>query len=161
MSTILSTASLMSVENCKSGFVEKKSNSIYNKVFPCAAEPYVKRFLILSGAYIYRFTDQDASKPKGLPIPIESITVEKVDDFSFCLKGIRKSYLFRAYSMEDCRSWIVAIGDRKYLAIKESMGHSEVSSKVVSANKAAGQLYDEAMRREGMNSSMNPLMHVN
>jgi hypothetical protein len=161
MSTILSTSSLMSAENAKSGFVEKKSNSLYNKVFPCAAEPYVKRFIVMSGAYLYRFTDSDSLKPKGLPIPIESITVEKVDDFSFCLRGIRKSYIFRAFSMEECRGWIMAIGDRKYMAIKESMGHAEVSSKVVSTNKAAGQLYEEAMRREGMNQSMNPLMHVN
>ena len=161
MSNVLSASTLMAVENSKSGYVEKKSNSFYSKVFPCATDPFVRRFIVLSGSYLYRFTDMNNSKPKGVPIPIESITVEKIDEFSFCLKAIRKSYIFRALSMEDCRSWAKAINERKLMAVKETMGHAEVSSQVVRSNRAAGQLYEEAIRREGMNTSMNPLMHVN
>ena len=141
--------------------VEKKSNSLYNKVFPCSAEPYVKRFIVLSGAYLYRFTDVENSKPKGVPIPIDSVTVEKVDGFSFRLNAVRKSYAFRAFSEEDCRSWIAAISERRHMAVKEAMGHAEVSKKLGHANKAAEQLYEEAVKRDGMDTSFNPLMHVN
>ena len=161
MSTVLSTAALLGTENSKSGYLEKKSNSIYNTIFPCTSQEYLKRFLILSGAYLYRFTDADNNKPKGVPIPIESIIVEKVDDFSFTLKSIRKSYSFRCYSKEDCNSWITAINDRKFMSIKEGMGHAQISENVARSNKAAKQLFEEALIREGANSSMNPLLHVN
>ena len=160
MSSLLSASSLLTAENAKSGYVEKKSNSLYNNLFPCS-EPFMKRFLILSGAYIYRFTDADNSKPKGVPIPIESITVEKVDELSFCLNSIRKSYIFRCFSVEDCKNWITWINERKFISKKEEMGHAEVSSVVVRSNKAANQLFEESLRREGANSSMNPLLHVN
>ena len=159
-SHLLSVATLLNAENSRGGFVEKKSNSMYNSVFPCS-EPWMKRFIVLSGAYVYRFTDADNNKPKGVPIPIESITVEKVDGFSFVLKSIRKSYIFRCFTEEDCTNWVASITRRKFMAIKESMGHAEVSDGVVRSNKAANQLFEEALKREGANSSMNPMLHVN
>jgi len=158
MSKILSAASLMNTKNSRSGFIEKKLNDTYSSIFPCAKE-YNRRFIILSGGYLYRFTDAENDHPKGIPIPIESITIHKIDEFTFELKTIRKHYIFRTYSAEECSQWIAAIVDRKRMAIKESMGHVDVSSTVNSNNKAAKQLYDHKMKREveQANATMNPL----
>lgn len=158
MSKVLSASSLMNANNSKSGFVEKKLNDTYSSIFPCAKQ-YRRRFIILSGGYLYRFTDAENDHPKGIPIPVESISVHKIDELTFELRTLRKNYVFRAYSAEECSQWVNVIVERKRMAIKESMGHSNVSKQVLASNKAAKQLYNEKMKRETeqANATMNPL----
>ena len=84
------------------------------------------------------------------------------EGFILELKTIRKTYIFRGIDKADCLAWISAIEERKHMSIKEKMGHAPLQEEVAKANKAAEKLFNEKLRREGIEASsmdiFNPLV---
>lgn len=141
----------------KCGFCEKKSNSYLPYILPCFYPKWKRRFLVLVGNYLYRFESEDGERPKGIPIPIDSVVVKVLEEEGsvFELSTIRKSYLFRVESLALAREWANAITQRKFQSIKENMGHAPVKSEVKRVNQLGFKLFDQKMRAERGNGEVN------
>ena len=118
-------------------------------------------FFILIGNYLFRYSSPSSEKPKGVPIPIDSATYTILSDGSYCFEiyTLRKTYTFRAQTMEDCQSWVTALKTRKQLAIKEQLGHATVNANVEMVNVVGASLFDERLRRDLQASVTNPMMN--
>lgn len=136
---------LLHLNPIKHGYIEKKSNSWWNKIlslfffFIEFEDVYEKRYIVVVGNYLYRFISDDSNKIKGIPIPLDSVvSIKKLDDsLTFQLSTFRKQYLFKAESEEECDEWIRVIKDRKYHAIREALGHEPIAADVLALNKKA------------------------
>jgi hypothetical protein len=116
----------------------------------------------LIGGYLFKYEDEYSDRPKGIPIPVESIVPSFVEDENvLLLKTIRKTYIFRGEDRAACISWIAAIEERKHLSIKEKMGHAPLSKDVVKSNKIGERLFDEKVKREGLEASRSDNMTMN
>lgn len=155
----LSCADLLQIGPDKCGYVHKKSNSWTSYLLPCIYSRWRSRYLILIGNYVFRFESEHGERPKGIPIPVDSITVKVFEDGTFVLETIRKSYFFRADSVAIARSWAEAIKARKFMAIKENMGHAPVNSDVKKINSAGFKLFEEKLKadRVELDMSYNPM----
>lgn len=123
------------------------------------------------GGYLYRFPVKPDNLTqglddvcKGLPIPIDSILSVIIEDdqgqeitsestrkssfYMIILKTLRKTYKFRVFTNEEAQQWRGMILQRKYLYIKESMGHSEIPELVKVINQRASKLYDKKLVME-------------
>lgn len=107
---------------------------------------WTERHLILIGKFLFRFTDDNAAKPKGAPVPVEAINVhtcerggaaEKDDDMDFIwdhlppgcdsiftVSTFGKTQYFAVTSREDANTWVNAIREARQSAITRSMGHA-------------------------------------
>lgn len=148
----------------RTGYLGKKSNSFLSYFFPWWFPPYKIRFVVIAGGYIYKFKSENAEKPKGIPIPLDCSDIHKssIDDVSFEIYTLRKRYIFRGQSEEDCKDWISSINARKAASIKEKMGHSQVSSDLSALNKTADRMFHTKLDYEGVDRSsvMNPMMYT-
>lgn len=116
----------------KTGYCEKKNNSILLYYFPflsCLYPLWKRRYFILIGNYLFKYESQDGEKPKGVPIPLDASTVKILDDdrTSFEISLIRKTYIIKCSNVDECRSWVVALRDRKAQAIREKLGHAPIT----------------------------------
>lgn len=143
-------AELLVLSPAKHGYIYKKSNSFLAYLFPCLFAKYQKRYLILVGAFIYRFKSLDSDSLKGIPIPLEAIiAVNKHEaDISFEICTIRKRYIFRVDNIQDLNDWMQAIRERKQLSIRECMGHVSVDANILKANKKAERIFDKKLKDE-------------
>lgn len=132
----------------KHGYVLKKSNSFLVYCLPCFYSRYQPRYLVLVGAYLYRFRNPSSDSVKGIPIPIEDITIVKLDSNTFELKTIRKTYTFVTNSETDQNEWIESIKQRKHLAIKERMGHAPLDEGTAKLNRKAERLFYKKLELE-------------
>jgi len=160
-----SAALLLSLIPHKAGVLLKKTNSWLHFFFPWCTNPWRSRLCVLIGGYLYKFESEHSERPKGVPIPIESITpafTETEDGFILEIKTIRKTYTFRGTDRADCLAWISALEDRKHLSIKEKMGHAPLQEEIIKLNKAAQKIFDEKLRLEGAEISnmeiFNPMV---
>lgn len=135
----------------KSGYCMKKNNSYLAYFFPCLFKKWKRRFFILCGNFLFRFSSEHGESPKGVPIPLESCTVKLLRDVpnAFELSTIRKTYVIQANSQVDCNAWVEAIKSRKAQAIRENMGHAPVSENVRWANMAGNKLFSDRLKRDG------------
>lgn len=146
----------------KSGYLDKRDNSLKAYMFPCWYPSYKIRFVVVAGGFIYKFKSENAEKPKGIPIPLDcsDIHVCSNDDASFEVYTLRKRYLFRGHSAEDCNEWVSSIKVRKVATIKEQLGHVQLSNDVATLNKAADGMFHDKLDSEGRERSssiMNPI----
>lgn len=145
----LSARRLIELNPSKEGYIEKKSNSLLCTTMPCLYPPFQRRYVILLGSYLYRYTAADSDRLKGVPIPLSAIIhVNRVDDFDFELQTIRKVYLFRAHSLDDCSAWIEAIRSRKANSVREEMKHCKLDENIDKINIIAEKMFDKKIMNE-------------
>ena len=152
-----SAEDLMS-EAVKYGYCQKLNNSLLAYYFPCFFPRWKSRFFILVGNYLFRYSSETGISPKGVPIPLDSVTVRRSEiEDCFEVSMIRKVYTIKAANAEDCQSWIKAINERKGAAIREGLGHVAQSSTVKSFNKAGANLFNLTLRKDNT-ETVNPMM---
>jgi hypothetical protein len=111
------------------GTLMKRDRSWIAFFLPCLFPKWKQRYFVIAGNYLFRFTDEEAESPKGVPIPLDVCQIHEVADEPgvFEVNSIRKNYLLRAENVDEMRKWIRALKVRKVEAIRENMGHVEVS----------------------------------
>ena len=147
----------------KHGLCQKRNNSMLAYFLPCFFPKWKTRFLILVGNYLFRYSSEHGDSPKGVPIPIDSVTCRMSEEANcFEVSMIRKVYTFRLESEEDCRSWIKAINERRGASIRENLGHSPTSSSVKMINKAGATLFSATLMKDsaGISETSNPLQNA-
>jgi hypothetical protein len=114
---------------------------------------------------LFRYTTEDGTKPKGVPIALESSTIKKSNDdggMSFLVIQLDKTYTFRCSSLTECKAWMIAISERKSQAIREKLGHAPVTNSVQKANKAGLYLLQEKLKqRQATSSSYSHQVTIN
>ena len=160
-----SAPQLIALDPAKSGWLDKKNNSILSHICCCFVKEYKSRFVIVIGNYLFRFSSPESNFPKGVPIPLDSvnISVSSENDHVFELSSVRKSYIFRASSAEERDNWVNIIKSRKLQAIKEGLGHVPLRSNIELVNRAGDALFEERLRKDcdtDSSSNINPLYGV-
>lgn len=61
---------------------------------------------------------------------------------------IRKVYVVRADTAKEANEWVKAIHERKYTAVKETMGHVALDPNIAEINKQAYKLFQKKLRSE-------------
>jgi PH domain len=154
------SAEELMTEAAKFGYCQKRNNSFLAYILPCFFPRWKKRFFILVGNYLFRYSSEQGISPKGVPIPLDSVTCRLVppteEENCFEVAMIRKVYIIKAASEEECRSWIKAINDRKGAAIRENLGHAPANSNVKAFNRAGAALFDSTLRKDAT-STVNPM----
>ena len=116
------------------------------------APRWERRFLILLGGYLYKFTnDMDPTKePKGSPLPISSVDINLLDSNDatqqldaavalellpppacqglFLVSTLRKKHYYATTTAEDAETWVNSLRQAREEAIKRSMGHAPAGS---------------------------------
>jgi hypothetical protein len=108
-----------------------------------------RRYCIVKGGFLFKFSSPNSSKPKGTPIPLTDCEIDGVDlpaaaaaaakkadpsaNVQHTLYGVRLStliheYTFGCVSEEERSHWIRKLRTHKQLAIKQMMGHAPVSA---------------------------------
>ena len=157
------SAEELMAEATKYGLCQKRNNSLLAYFLPCFFPKWKTRFLILVGNYLFRYSSEQGDSPKGVPIPIDSVTCRMSEEQNcFEVSMIRKVYTFRLESEEDCRSWIKAINQRRGAAIRENLGHSVTSSSIKMINRAGATLFDATLMKDssGLSETSNPLQNA-
>ena len=158
--------SLDSVISMKSGRLQKKDNGWLPYFFPFLFPRYKERLCILVGNYFFKFKGFDDDKPKGVPLPLDSITCSVSSDEKGTMNGsthylilrtIRKTYTFKGVDREECLSWANAIKQRKQIAIKEKLGHVHLDDSVKRINMKCEKMFKGKLKREGGASSITLL----
>ena len=144
----LTTDNLLRQSPLKFGYLLKKNNSILARVFPCLFSRWKSRYFILIGNFLYRFSSDQSNQPKGAPIPLDSVRVNIIDDSCIELTMIRKVYVIRADTAKEATEWVKAIHERKYTAVKETMGHVALDPKIAEINKQAYKIFQKKLRSE-------------
>lgn len=146
------------------GSCYKKNNSFLAWIFPCIYPEWKERYLILIGAYIYRFSSEIGDL-KGVPIPVESTTVTLSEqNDTFALETLRKKYVIRVTSTEDRTKWVDAIKTRKHMAIKERLGHAPLDPEIKKMNSLGDKLFNKRILSERKDAErendavQNPMM---
>ena len=142
----------------RTGYLDKQNTSLISRCL----YPWKKRFFILIGGYLFRYADAAGKKPKGVPIPLDAVTINQneTEDDGRCFEvvTIRKVYVLRASSQTDCEQWMSAIKERKSLSIAENMGHRAVSSAITQINKQAAKAFETTVDNDSkMGMSDNPM----
>jgi hypothetical protein len=144
-------------EAVKAGYCQKRNNSLLAYILPCFFPKWKKRFFILVGNYLFRYSSEQGISPKGVPIPLDSVTCRHAEEENcFEVAMIRKVYTIKVESEEECRSWIKAINDRKGAAIRENLGHAPENSNVKAFNRAGAALFDSTLRKDSTGTA-NPM----
>jgi hypothetical protein len=117
--------------------------SLIIKFLPFLRPCWQERHLILLGSYLYKFSDEKSSSPKGSPIPVESIEVHAVhsrdaDNLVFpslpsgyqvlSVTTLRKQQYFAVRSKEEAMSWLHSLHEARHEATKREMGHAPLES---------------------------------
>eukprot|EP01041_Mallomonas_annulata_P009848 gene9848-20485_t len=152
---------LLSLDPVKAGWLEKKNESCLSWMCPYCIKPWKRRYFILIGNFLFRYSSTESDNPKGVPIPVDSVTVSLcLDDLCFEISTLRKSYILRATSADECKSWMNEIRKRKQLSIKEGLGHLPTNSNIEFVNRIGMKLFDDRLRRD-QDPVRNPLTEFN
>lgn len=149
----------------KCGYLNKKNDSFFSRIFPCFTTKWKKRYFILIGNFLFRFTSEEGTKPKGVPLPLDACSVSlsdfDTDENCFLVKTTRKMYVLQATSKILAKEWIQAINKRKAAAVRENLGHSHSSNEVKSINNVGSKLFTERLEKDRTGdtstSVLNPL----
>ena len=149
-----SAAALEASGTDKSGHLLKKGHRCGNLC--CCLKPvWKKRYFILKGGYLFRFSSPRATAPKGTPIPVESGRVsfggdeDRDDDHvTFTLSTLRKEFVLSARTREDRDAWVQALREAKEKAIKHRMGHLPRDKADADVGRMGTEMYEASLRRE-------------
>eukprot|EP01039_Chlorochromonas_danica_P003853 gene3855-4210_t len=128
--------------------------------------------------YLYRFESEVGDRVKGSPIPVDSccatssssktsqsstnsVDVEAEGAPYFVVTTIRKRYVFIVETAEEAQEWVEAIKLRKFLSVKENMGHAPLTEEVRRMNQRASRLVDKKLiseRKEAEEATGNPVL---
>lgn len=144
----LTCSELIEMSPAKQGYCDKKDTSLWAYFFSCWLPPWKRRYFVLLGGYLYRFSTDQGESLKGVPIPLDCSTVRYVGESVFEVSMIRKSYLIRADTEKEALDWVNAINTRKFEAIKENMGHAPLDAATRRANKVADFLFNKKLQNE-------------
>ena len=160
----------------KSGHLMKRSTSVWVSILPVwlssclGLETWKKRYFVVVGGYLYKFSDDLAEKIKGTPVPLESCTIRELryDEqkpelheendaygplpYCFELAMLRKKVMLQAQDARESRSWCTALKNRRSLAIRENLGHSPLDPRVKALNAKAKNMCDYKLQREAEES---------
>ena len=148
----------MFIFNFYSGYCMKKSNSYLPFFLPCIYKKWKRRYFILCGNYLFRYSDEFGEKPKGVPIPLGSCQIKALNSFDFEISTLRKQYVIRTDSETNRDTWLKAIRERKSQAVRETMGHAPVEDTIRMANKAGEKLFQERLKRDVDDRHMNQMI---
>ena len=150
---------LLNSDPIHAGFLMKRSRHVlWHMVLGprCCKDAWKSRFFILSGTYLFRYTSDSGSKPKGVPLPVDccsfrAASTEEEDQAAaagqtprgvgFVVSTVRKEYHLRADSVQERNTWLRMLRASKQRAIKEHLGHAPVNPKHAAANRAGAALF--------------------
>lgn len=115
------------------------------------APKWERRYLILLGSYLYKFTDTYSTTPKGSPIQIDAVNVNLIgstSDISFDDQGVaealqslprgcdavfvvstlRKRHYYATSDRDQALTWVNSLRQARQEAITRSMGHAPSDS---------------------------------
>ena len=147
----------------KFGYLYKRHDTVFSYFFPFIFSPWRKRYFRLIGQFLYRYKDETSDKLKGIPIPLDfATTIDKDEGDIFTITMIRKKYIIKAESNDDCNSWVNELKIHREIVIKESLGHKKVDEKYIEINKKGHQIFFEKLRKESLQNetsytTFNPL----
>eukprot|EP00981_Chlorochromonas_danica_P003711 scaffold684_cov167-Ochromonas_danica.AAC.10 len=121
---------------------------------------------------------RSGDRVKGSPIPVDSccatssssktsqsstnsVDVEAEGAPYFVVTTIRKRYVFIVETAEEAQEWVEAIKLRKFLSVKENMGHAPLTEEVRRMNQRASRLVDKKLiseRKEAEEATGNPVL---
>lgn len=147
----------------KCGYLYKRHDTVLSYFFPFLFSPWRKRYFRLIGQFLYRYTDETSDNIKGIPIPLDFATTIDIDEGDiFTITMIRKKYIIKAESNDDCNSWVKELKIHREIVIKESLGHKKVDEKYIEINKIGHKIFFEKLRKESLQhntsyTTYNPL----
>ena len=153
-----SAHALLNSEPLHSGYLRKRSRHIlWHMLLPrCCKDTWKSRFFVLTGTYLFRYSSENGSSPKGVPLPMDacsfrSATSEEEDEAAavgqvprgvgFVVSTVRKEYHLRADTAAERDQWLRVFQATKQRAIKERLGHATANPKHAVANKAGAALF--------------------
>merc|ERR1712150_80855 len=106
--------------------------------FQFLAPSWKQRYMILCGAFLYKFKDQSSAVPKGAPFEIETSKAEIVDkdetpylasippgfDAIFSVSTLRRKHYYAVRDREEAMLWIRSFDQSKQETITRNMGHA-------------------------------------
>lgn len=112
----------------------------------CFAPAWKERFLIQIGSFLYKFSHEKATTPKGSPFAIDSVDVQLIDlavkdgdydgaEFAirklpsgfkgvFVVSSWRKKHYYAVPTREEASVWVNSLREGRQEAIARSMGHA-------------------------------------
>ena len=97
------------------------------------------RFLVLIGAFLYKFRNEHGREPKGSPIPTDTVDVyvvaseDRADESIpslpdgyrglFCVSSLRKQQFYAVATNEEASIWVTSLRERRQETVRQSMGH--------------------------------------
>eukprot|EP01038_Epipyxis_sp_PR26KG_P005316 gene5316-7380_t len=152
----LSAEELLSLTPNKCGYCMKFNNSFLAWLFPWIFPQWKSRYFILIGNYLFRFNSVDGDKPKGVPIPVDSLRVQIKNDDNHCIEisTLRKNYILKFESNNEAVDWMNTISRRKAESIKELMGHKEIPNEIKIINEKGFKMFSKrlALDRQDYNT---------
>ena len=145
----LPTAPQLTAKCDKAGHMEKRRERCLGlcPLWPCATPIFRRRFVVLKGAYIFKFADEQGTRPKGTPLPVEALVVEQLEPDLISIRTLRKEWVMRVAAPE-VPGWLSAIRLAKQRAIRESMGHAPIDMDDAGSNAVGSRLFDQSLKRE-------------
>lgn len=116
------------------------------KLLSFLAPRWERRFLILLGGYLYKFTnDTDPTKePKGSPVSMSSVDINVLDPATdaalavlppppacegvFLVSTLGKKRYYATPTAQDAETWVNSLRQAREEAVKRSMGHAPADS---------------------------------
>jgi PH domain len=103
------------------------------------APSWKKRYLILCGSYLYKFSNQGASRPKGSLFTVETTNAEMAGNQSFpeicklppgytgmfCVSTLRRKHFYAVLDRDEAMIWVRSISEARQSSITRNMGHSQ------------------------------------
>ena len=144
------------------GYLWKRSRKPLTHLFGsrCCADEWKERLFVLSGAYLFRYASDASERPKGVPLPIESIscrcaTMEEEEEAPENFRGVglvistvRKEYFLRAEDQQSRDQWLRILNNARQRVIRENLGHATVNPKHRSINAVGARLFGKRVKED-------------
>jgi hypothetical protein len=103
------------------------------------APSWKQRYLILCGSYLYKFSNQGSSRPKGSLFTVETTNAEMAGSRSFpeicqlppgytgmfCVSTLRRRHFYAVLDKDEALIWVRSMSEARQSSITRNMGHSE------------------------------------
>jgi len=113
---------------------------------------WIKRFFIVSGGYVFKYSSPTGAKPKGSPLGLFDSNIDYVFDYtnkhSFRIWTFNKEYILSGDSEDTVRQWVEALRKAKLLAVKQAMGHLPMTKDEQFAQQSGDYLVNKTIQKE-------------